>query len=44
MSSDSYTNQIIEEQDEKIEEIGKAVKRIKPMTGLIGDEIDKQKR
>ena len=44
MSSDSYTNQIFEEQDEKIEEIGKAVKRIKPMTNLMADEIEKQKK
>lgn len=41
MSNDIH--HIIVEQDEKVDEIGKAVKRIKPMAGLIGDEIDKQK-
>mmetsp|Transcript_26404 Transcript_26404/g.27450 ORF Transcript_26404/g.27450 Transcript_26404/m.27450 type:complete len:98 (-) Transcript_26404:52-345(-) len=39
----SQLHQIMDEQDEKIDEIGKAVKRIKPMAGLIGQEIDKQK-
>lgn len=32
----------LDETDKKIEDIGKVVKRLRPMTNLIGDEIEKQ--
>ena len=34
--------QIIQEQDNQIDDIGKIVKRIKNNTGLINNELDKQ--
>lgn len=39
----SNMQQMIEEQDKQIDEIGQVAKRIKPMTNLIGEEIGKQK-
>lgn len=38
----SHIENIIEEQDEKIRNIHQVVKRIKPMTNLIQDEINVQ--
>jgi hypothetical protein len=38
----SNVHHIMQEQDEKIDVIGKSVKNIKQNTNLIGDEIDKQ--
>lgn len=38
----SNIDSIIEEQDEKIKNIHQVVKRIKPMTNLIEDEINHQ--
>ena len=39
----SNVHKILEEQDEQLEDIGQVVKRIKPMSSMMSDEIIKQK-